>query len=716
MMANNKSCEFIDLYPDRSLYSFIPKFNKHRRRLEKNWDYCITYPYKSDFETLNIVCGGEQQAIRANMKQRINGAGQPVVECSSYFKHNLKPGNYVTFYYYMPHYKILVKDVKGGLKYWKNDEGEFLYKESDFDINGLLEKEHDEPVRQIMSKTFTRYSIKVKVDGVGDANGDHTDRIFVVKYNDIREIYEHMLHLGCFYKKNNGNTDCLYYFRKFKKLTNVDGGVIKSDVNKVAFGKNIYGDDVAQVIFTDDIDINGLLDHNGRPVSELYFTIVKRNAGYKEWYEKKNYSGDTIEFSHCFGEVTSAIDFCGIEDEPFDYNIHMVHNLSRTANDGEAKKLSFSAWGETILSGTPKTLERNITIENDEYFGDIVEYDIYKATETVIGNVYHRFNTAQREFFGTDFQHILQDVIISDDYDRVNGEGKAFSCVTYYINNVKNPISTKGDSNSLMYGNISPEGYYYNPHMKLQVRENDDVETTSNAKYVNYSQPTLRTVRTYLLIKEDGTIEIYNSESDANANKKGNDVIVLQSSYYEINMKVPVNYGFYKGDYIAFYDKQTSDVAWGEIVNVSGSYLTINIDSKDFDMVDAVTLALFDPQSGGRRFYAYWSTHNTPVYAKLCEGTRKFVWRKIVPPSQMMQDDELYNLPFTNGRFYLEKNINFFLKRQDPVGKYGLSIPIFKTYKQTVSNPMVRFGIDGHNPIDFSEVMFVMNNINNNCF
>ena len=716
MMANNKSCEFIDLYPDRSLYSFIPKFNKHRRRLEKNWDYCITYPYKSDFETLNVVCGGEQQAIRANMKQRMNGAGQPVVECSSYFKHNLKPGNYVTFYYYMPHYKILVKDVNGGLKYWKNDEGEFLYKESDFDINGLLKKEHDGPVRQIMSKTFTRYSIKVKVDGIGDANGDHTDRIFVVKYNDIREIYEYMLHLGCFYKKNNGNTDCLYYFRKFKKLTNVDGGVIKSDVNKVAFGKNIYGDDVAQVIFTDDIDINGLLDHNGRPVSELYFTIVKRNAGYKEWYEKKNYSGDTVEFSHCFGEVTSAIDFCGIEDEPFDYNIHMAHNLSRTANDGEAKKLSFSAWGETILSGTPKTLERNITIENDEYFGDIVEYDIYKATETVIGNVYHRFNTAQREFFGTDFQHILQDVIVSDDYDKANGEGKAFSCVTYYVNNVKNPISTKGDSNSLMYGNISPEGYYYNPHMKLQVRENDDVETTSSAKYVNYSQPTLRIVRTYLLIKEDGTIEIYNSESDANANKKGNDVIVLQSSYYEINMKVPVNYGFYKGDYIAFYDKQTSDVAWGEIVNVSGSYLTINIDSKDFDMVDAVTLALFDPQSGGRRFYAYWSTYNTPVYAKLCEGTRKFVWRKIVPPSQMMQDDELYNLPFTNGRFYLEKNINFFLKRQDPVGKYGLSIPIFKIYKQTVSNPMVRFGIDGHNPIDFSEIMFVMNNINNNCF
>ena len=45
MMANNKACEFIDLYPDRSLFSFIPKFNKFRRRTENNWDCCITYPY-----------------------------------------------------------------------------------------------------------------------------------------------------------------------------------------------------------------------------------------------------------------------------------------------------------------------------------------------------------------------------------------------------------------------------------------------------------------------------------------------------------------------------------------------------------------------------------------------------------------------------------------------------------------------------------------------
>jgi hypothetical protein len=48
LINNKKSCEFIDLYPDRSLYSFIPKYNKFRNRLERNWDYCITYPYEND--------------------------------------------------------------------------------------------------------------------------------------------------------------------------------------------------------------------------------------------------------------------------------------------------------------------------------------------------------------------------------------------------------------------------------------------------------------------------------------------------------------------------------------------------------------------------------------------------------------------------------------------------------------------------------------------
>ena len=50
-MNNNKHGEFIDMYPDRSLFSFIPKVNKYRNnRLEPNWDYCLTYPHKNIYD------------------------------------------------------------------------------------------------------------------------------------------------------------------------------------------------------------------------------------------------------------------------------------------------------------------------------------------------------------------------------------------------------------------------------------------------------------------------------------------------------------------------------------------------------------------------------------------------------------------------------------------------------------------------------------------
>jgi hypothetical protein len=81
----------------------------------------------------------------------------------------------------------------------------------------------------------------------------------------------------------------------------------------------------------------------------------------------------------------------------------------------------------------------------------------------------------------------------------------------------------------------------------------------------------------------------------------------------------------------------------------------------------------------------------------------------------MVRDDELYDTSFANGRFYIEKNINFFLKRQDPIGKYGLSIPLFKG-SEARSNPMIKFNIIGYEPIDTSEAVDIINKLSNTCF
>ena len=224
---------------------------------------------RTNYVVVSHVRDKSIEKIKANIKLTINTSNQQIVECSSYFKHNLLPGNYVSFYYYLPHYKILDK-TNEFLKVYEN----FAYLETDLDEFGVP-KDGAKQYKEVLSKEFVRYSIKVKVQTVGDLNGDNKDRVFTVKYDDVKEIYDNMQNFGCFYKKNNGNTDCLYYFRKFKKIKSVIGDDIRSDVNKIAFAKNIYGDDIAQVVFTDDIDIDGLLDHNGRPVSDIFFTIIK---------------------------------------------------------------------------------------------------------------------------------------------------------------------------------------------------------------------------------------------------------------------------------------------------------------------------------------------------------------------------------------------------------------------------------------------------------
>ena len=58
---------FIDLYPDRSLFSFIPKENKSRNRLENNWDYCLTYPFE------NYTGNTLVSLISSNNNQILNG-------------------------------------------------------------------------------------------------------------------------------------------------------------------------------------------------------------------------------------------------------------------------------------------------------------------------------------------------------------------------------------------------------------------------------------------------------------------------------------------------------------------------------------------------------------------------------------------------------------------------------------------------------------------
>ena len=616
MISTNKSCEFIDLYPDRSLFSFNPKFNKYRRRIEKNWDYCITYPYKNDTEIINTICRSNNGSIKVIFKETYNSNGIKQLRCETYFKHTLKRGDYVVFFY--------------------------------TDNDGRIQQ----------------YNTKIKVQSVGDINGNFTDRIFSVNFNDIitlsNVLYSDINGIktpkDLFYKKNVGGVNCKYYARKFKKL-----GDLKSDINKVAFGRNIYGDDISQIVFTDDINVSGLVDNNGRQVSEVYLTIVKRNAGYKTWKKDGICNSVNTEYSHCFGKVTSGIEFVGVNlpvkiDEPKDYNIHKLHNIS-DSDETTAQSITRNIWGVSVTNGIPKSLDNlvGITIDDDEFYGDFIELDVSTYKETNIGNVFHRFNTVQRESFNKRYKNICHDVFESDDYDFwLNEGGSSFSIMKENLN-----IS----NNSEFYGNINPEGYFYKPHYKIKLISEEILPSKSEAKVINFSKTSSSTI--------------------INANT--------------ITFNAPTNFGFYKGDNIAFFNVEDSTTTWLEIIDVQNE-TTLTLRNEDENGNSIISGKIND-------YFAFWSPDSVPTYAKLSLMERKFIWRKLVPQSELMMDNELYNTPFSNGRLYIENNINFFLRRQDPTGEYGLSRPIGKG-----DNRLNKFVVGGYEPRDFSIYETIMNN------
>ena len=460
VINNETRCEFIDLYPDRTLFSFIPKVNRYRKRLERNWDCSIVYPYKSDTDAFNMIMTGVIEAdypsIEDNRKPNAvkvmktvvthNNVGDEMIEMHSLLRHTLSPRDTVRLFY--------------------------------AEIDGAGETGYG-PIQ--------RYSLPVEVVSVGDDMGKNVERYFTVRFSDINSFcdidddgnivsrFTNGAKLMFFYRKVENGCDDRYYFRKFRKLKNYDYVECTSDntdsaewaeietnavvgtkeptiatpdtpkyikingtyikkierplnytQNKIAYATNIYGDRVAQVIFNDDICTTGLKDNLGRPLTSVYFSVFKANRGHKEWYEENNLTADTVEYSHCFGDVTSGLDLPADYDIN-DYNVRKLHNIFT----GDCENNSYKNGLGIIMEGAPESknggrpplpLESGITEEDyDEFYGDIVEFNRTNFTETVIEKVYHRFNTAQRECLKNDkYFDIHYDDLIGDIYDVKN--------------------------------------------------------------------------------------------------------------------------------------------------------------------------------------------------------------------------------------------------------------------------------------------------------
>lgn len=214
---------------------------------------------------------------------------------------------------------------------------------------------------RLTNMPVTNFNGDFTVIRLGLDNGDLKDNYFVIDIDPNTVPVSAAFSTGRMKRVVNGQ-ESTYYLRKFKKLMLNDNDY---DIYPLAFSKNIFNDENYQVVINQDIDLTDLTDNLGRPLSEIYLTFLKTSSGNMFTPVK---SGLDLEFLQ--GNLNEEVS-----------NARRIHNGINDPN--------------YFTSQVP--LESNLTVNNGEFYGDVVEYNSFELRETVLAEVMHIFNTNDRE-------------------------------------------------------------------------------------------------------------------------------------------------------------------------------------------------------------------------------------------------------------------------------------------------------------------------------
>ena len=296
-----------------------------------------------------------------------------------------------------------------------------------------------------------------------------------------------------------------------------------------SFGVNYFNDNIAAYNFIKDININNLTDNLGRPLSELYLTIVKNdndadpdsiNSDY--WEAKQQAAGLSTDF---WTDITAG--YSTENNININYNVRAVKDIDYENNGATW----FTANADPLGVG-------NIDESNNVFMGDIVEYNENELWERTLEDIYHRINTTYRENLNaitsvgdTTITSAVgwyypgnNDYIFKIDFDLDNDGQFDFSfelepgqlyalcysdrcdemeskCVYFEVHSIAEPYVYFKDPNSIIKIKNDPdclidrdpvtlslegcpcdipgpvplenknEGYIYKPHKKIQIRE-----------------------------------------------------------------------------------------------------------------------------------------------------------------------------------------------------------------------------------------------------
>lgn len=666
------SGEFIDMYPTRDLFSFSPLYNKHRKRLEKNWNYYLTYPSGSitemftgqDFPFFHTIDYKGKKTISLKVfmidEYSVSDDGRDTVTIYTICQHGLVVGDKINLY--------VEKQTQDGTEdtlFYEASEVVQVYNKYIFRIlkteGNISNKWIDVSTVEGNSVTLSDgRTLTIKDYYIEDENGRKYP--IAVDESDRCNVDESVLDIS--FKRVVNNVECEYYVREFTLLPNFKFAdsiindetlygdsseelnlienysqkekTFESHVSDESFAKTSYGDANTEIVYTDDIDISFLRDNLGRPVSDIFLTVIKNNKGYKDWYGiggDVNINEESIEMSHCFGKNN-----CG-------FILSDNYRKFKEYSTIDARDITVLKHGLLYAQQ-----DDEIDDETNRYYGDICCYSPLDCDEQSIQSVHNRFNTAQRELYkygnynGFYGGNLYRDEIKDDENGIlvVMPEDNKFNIHRAYNGSKDDPYRKTKYRHStysahLMDGDDMPyydgltsqdEGYFHKTHYKIKLKTVS--ETLNSVEPISFE--------IYKIFNKDGLLNIKTRESN----------------YLEINDKL-ILYVKSINEFYYLTVKNIIDEKYFECVAENENYEECYVSDEYIGDIEDISL-LKKPE-------------DIPYYARIVkDGSCRYYWRNILSNGIESNDSKIY--PFTNGAFYINKRINFYLRRQDPF-EYG---------------------------------------------
>ena len=262
-------------------------------------------------------------------------------------------------------------------------------------------------------------------------------------------------------------------------------------------------------------------------------------------------------------------------------------------------------------------------------------------------------------------------------------DDEKFQISSYTLNQVAIMEAEDGKEVEKKYGfpgNIAPEGYFFSPFYEVTLKEIDDELQFISVKRINFT-PSAASV-------SHKEVDFYKPEIGTTEKKN----LCL------VSIKSPISYNIIAGQPFCIYDVYNDETYRAFLESNSGVEITIVTEHE----IDEANLRGESEGSGGKSAYIIsLMEENAPEYAEFLPASQRLVWRAPKKMSDLTSESPIYNMPFTNGRLYIHKNVDVFVRRQDPVNDY-------KLYRPSIENPLRRFQIEGNAKLDFDYIQTII--------